>query len=313
MKNARKPALATKSRKVPSAFFAHCTECADKSTLFLNNMRRNALRLLRLRAKDSMQYSKENYEFGPVAIIRGPHRGRIGRLDDTTHIGRTEKGVIIFAPFAISSNRYNIHLESLQQPNTQQLLDRYHALYESLSPYFTEKKVTEERRVERLEELIYIQDILNDRMFTSRFTHSPQGAKIFLSHSSRDKDFVKGLAVDLANLNHQPWLDDWEILAGESIPDKVSKGIEEADFVLVVLSENAIQSQWVKIEWQTKFWLEVSTTNTIVIPILIESCEIPALLKTKKYINFQNNYSEGLSELAYSIGKLMEKQHTISK
>jgi hypothetical protein len=89
--------------------------------------------------------------------------------------------------------------------------------------------------------------------------------------------------------------------------------IEEADFVLVVLSENAIQSQWVKIEWQTKFWLEVSTTNTIVIPILIESCEIPALLKTKKYINFQNNYSEGLSELAYSIGKLMEKQHTISK
>lgn len=146
-------------------------------------------------------------------------------------------------------------------------------------------------------------------MFEAQFARGPRGARLFISHSSADKDFVRGLAVDLAARGHQPWLDEWEILAGESITEHVSAGIEDADFLILVLSKAAVQSRWVEQEWQAKHWTEVNDRNVRVIPVLKDSCEIPTLLRTKKYVDMRDeNYTAGLELLLKSIGKLLAKR-----
>ena len=127
--------------------------------------------------------------------------------------------------------------------------------------------------------------------------------KIFIAHSKKDKWIARRLASDLKRVGHDPWLDEIKIKVGDSIPESIQQGLEHAHYQIVILSNNSNQSQWVKIEWMSKFWDEVQKQKTIVIPALVENCSIPLLLKSKKWADFRESYNEGLEEVLNSIGR----------
>ena len=247
-----------------------------------------------------MPYSANDFRYGPVFVLRGKHKGRIGEFDnDTMEHGRV-CAVVQFAPFGVAEYYSLIPVAYLRAPNTNDLMNRYNELWRQLTPYLREP-LQDEERIQALEEMSYVAALLNDRMFEAQFMRTHNGAKVFLSHASSDKGFVKGLAVDLAELGHQPWLDEWEILGGESIPTRVAEGLQESDFVIVILSGNAVESQWVENEWQTKYWDEINERRISLIPLLLSDCKIPTLLKTKKYIDFRSDYTMALEDLARTL------------
>jgi hypothetical protein len=125
-------------------------------------------------------------------------------------------------------------------------------------------------------------------------------AKVFLSHSSKDKEFVRRLAYDLTELGHAVWLDEWEIRVGDCIVSGIERGLEDSDFVALVLSHASVRSGWVEREWKSKYWQEVQEKRVIVLPLLIESMEsssIPSLLRAKRYADFSEKYLAGLLDL----------------
>jgi len=132
-------------------------------------------------------------------------------------------------------------------------------------------------------------------------------AKIFISYSSKNKDFARKLASDFAELGHEPWLDEWEIKVGECIPSKIEHGVSEADYVVVVLSTSSVKSGWVEREWKIKYWEEIEQNKTLVLPVLIENCEIPPFLKIKKYADFRKSYAVGFVELTSAISPTIKK------
>lgn len=136
-------------------------------------------------------------------------------------------------------------------------------------------------------------------------------AKIFISHSSKDKKFVFQLGKDLRERGHEPWLDEWEIKVGECIPSKIDQAIGEADYVIIVLSPDAVNSGWVEREWQSKYWDEMKKNKTLVLPILISDCQLPNLLKTKKYADFRNDYRVGIANLIAAIAPVSESPSPI--
>lgn len=255
-----------------------------------------------------MPFSASEFSYGPVLVLRGKNKGRIGYLDDDTYHRGKFCGVVMFADPLLTPYYCYIRIEFLDFPNTQQLLRRYYELVALLSPY-KEDESDPDVRVRILEEFAFVADLLNDRMFAAQFERSPRGAKIFVSHSSMDKEFVRGLCVDLAARGHQPWLDEWEILAGESITERIGAGIEDADFMIVVLSQVSVSSKWVEKEWQAKYWAEVNERQVKVIPVLKDACDIPVLLRTKQYVDLRSDkYTEGLETLLKSIGGLLAKR-----
>jgi hypothetical protein len=126
-------------------------------------------------------------------------------------------------------------------------------------------------------------------------------AEIFLSYSSSDKPFVRKLAEDLRSRGHSVWLDEWEIKVGECIPTRIEAGLEESEFVVLVMSQRACSSAWVEREWKSKYWQEVNSQQVMILPVLLESCDIPQLLKTKRYADFRTDYEVGLLDLLASI------------
>ncbi len=124
--------------------------------------------------------------------------------------------------------------------------------------------------------------------------------KIFLSHSSVDKNSVRRLAADLRAHGIDVWLDEYEIRLGDVIVQKLQDGIEHCDFVAVWLTKKAIRSNWVQREWCTKFHDEIESGSTMVLPLLAEDCDIPAFLRGKRYADFRSDYHTGLRELLAS-------------
>lgn len=131
---------------------------------------------------------------------------------------------------------------------------------------------------------------------------------IFLSHSSKDKPFARRLGNDLRQYGAKVWIDEAEIKVGDSLIEKISEGLSETDFLIVLLSENSCKSEWVKREVNIALTKEIHGKKVVVLPCLIEECDIPLFLIDKKYSDFtdKSKYVNSRSELVKTIG-LKEK------
>src|SRR5690349_7674201 len=69
--------------------------------------------------------------------------------------------------------------------------------------------------------------------------------KLFISHSSQDDDFVRELRQALGYFDQDVWIDSRELRGGEPLWSEIQEGIEEASAFAVVISMNALQSEWV--------------------------------------------------------------------
>jgi len=127
--------------------------------------------------------------------------------------------------------------------------------------------------------------------------------KIFLSHTKDDIKNVRRISDILKSHGHEPWLDEKEIILGSSVVDGINKGLEEAEIVIVFLSKKSIESTWVRKEWQITFFDHVNKGDVIIIPLLLDDCKIPQLLKDKKYADFRNReeYESNIAELIRSL------------
>jgi hypothetical protein len=125
--------------------------------------------------------------------------------------------------------------------------------------------------------------------------------RVFLSHSSIDRPFVDRLAFDLERVNVGVWYDKWEIRVGDSLIEKISQGIESSDYLAIVLSPDSVKSEWVKREVNAALIRELEEKEVVILPILITDCEIPILLREKKYADFRKSYEDGFEELLFAV------------
>lgn len=123
-------------------------------------------------------------------------------------------------------------------------------------------------------------------------------AKIFISYTELDKDFVRKLSIDLAKSNFEPILIDNVILIGDNIKEGVENYIKNSDLFIIILSENYKNSDFVKNELTCAL-----ENNKKIFPILINGGEIPTELSSIKYADFRKEYNAQLNLLIKSLSK----------
>lgn len=115
--------------------------------------------------------------------------------------------------------------------------------------------------------------------------------KVFLSHSTKDRDFVEKLADELRGRNFQPWLCEIDVLFGDDFVGEIEKGLNEADFTVLVWSPEAAASAWTGKEWRSMLAREVKESRTRLGIVLIRDAAIPELLRTKHRIDVRSDPS----------------------
>lgn len=116
---------------------------------------------------------------------------------------------------------------------------------------------------------------------------STERKSVFLSHCHEDKRFAKRLANDLQGKGVNVWIDDAEIRVGDSLLEKISEGIRSVDYVVVLLSRESVRSSWVRKELEMAMNREIKGKTVVVLPLLLESCQLPPFLEGKLYADFR--------------------------
>lgn len=119
---------------------------------------------------------------------------------------------------------------------------------------------------------------------------------VFISYSHKDAKFVNQLVKDLEHNDLKIWQDKKKIAAGDEIYEEIEKGLNLADFFIIVISNNSKESYNVKIELSRAVKLEQKKGQPQIIPIRIDDTEPPFLIAEKQYIDFIN-YKAGRDEL----------------
>lgn len=76
-------------------------------------------------------------------------------------------------------------------------------------------------------------------------------------------------------------LNRWEIKVGDSITEKINEAIRRNDYLIVVLSKASVKSEWVKKELNAALMKELKKKSVVVLPLLMEDCEVPPLIADK--------------------------------
>lgn len=141
--------------------------------------------------------------------------------------------------------------------------------------------------------------------------HNNKRRRVFLSHTSVDKPFVRALAISLKVRRNDIWLDEAEIAPGDSIITKVFEGLSASDTVVVVLSKAAVRSRWVAEELTSAATRRLVDQDVLLVPALIEDCDIPDPIKHLCYADFRNDFEYGLSRVLDAIAPLHREWATL--
>jgi hypothetical protein len=115
------------------------------------------------------------------------------------------------------------------------------------------------------------------------------GLKIFLCHSSQDKEQIRIIYRELKKAGMAPWLDEEHILPGQHWEDTLKTSVRNADVVLACLSRGSVNKRgYIQKELREilEVALELPPDQIFVIPVRLDDCEVPRELKKWQYVDF---------------------------
>jgi len=150
---------------------------------------------------------------------------------------------------------------------------------------------------------VRVETLVNQAVSTKEARHADHEHErvAFISHSAKDKPFVRRLAADLVANGVKVWIDEQRTLVGDSVPEKIAQGLAESDFFLLVVSQSSVGSSWVKKELSSALVHEIERRTVTVLPIKLDDAEMPDSIRDKLYADFRGSYDDGLGRLLQSI------------
>lgn len=122
--------------------------------------------------------------------------------------------------------------------------------------------------------------------------------RCFLSHNKADKHVARKIGAHLTLVGMDVWFDEWEIQAGDSIPGKLNEGLGGFDAFILVWSEHADRSNWVRGELNAAIMRSIQDNSAKIVPCLLDATPLPPLIADRRGIDFSGDEREGALALA---------------
>lgn len=120
---------------------------------------------------------------------------------------------------------------------------------------------------------------------------------VFVSHAVADGGIAERVAMGLQAVGYRSWYAEWELQAGDSIVDRIQAALSACDVLIVVLSPRSVTSEWVKRELNSVLMGQLNGQRVLVVPVLIETCDIPQLLSDTFRVDLRDNFEAGFLKL----------------
>ena len=122
--------------------------------------------------------------------------------------------------------------------------------------------------------------------------------EVFLSHSNRDRPFVRKL-VDVLRRHGIPiWYSETNIRGAQQWHDEIGAALRRCDWFVLVLSPHAVESKWVKRELLCS--LQQDRFEGRIAPLLYRCCshdDLSWTLSQMQMVDFTGGFDDGCRAL----------------
>src|SRR5437868_2812252 len=108
--------------------------------------------------------------------------------------------------------------------------------------------------------------------------------RVFLSCAAEGRDVAIKIAEALEARGVSVWF-DLSIPVGNSLSRRISELISASDYLIVLISPNTQEFDWVTYELTTAVRKELTARDITILPVLIADAEIPVSLRNYQYLD----------------------------
>lgn len=123
---------------------------------------------------------------------------------------------------------------------------------------------------------------------------------VFISHAGTD--FAKAVAV--ANFLRQADIEArygrTELCIGDSFLTFIESALTDADYCLLLWSQSAAQTEWVRLEWESALYKSVVEKRSFLIVGRIEDVALPALLSPRIAVDLFPDLELGIGQIIHA-------------
>src|SRR5262245_48305196 len=102
-------------------------------------------------------------------------------------------------------------------------------------------------------------------------------ADIFVSYTSRDRNWAFWIAKELNALGHTPHVHEWEIKGGDDIYAWMQERHGAADHVLCVISDEYMKAPYSTLERNAALWRAAAKRPGFILLVVVKPCHLPTL------------------------------------
>lgn len=116
-------------------------------------------------------------------------------------------------------------------------------------------------------------------------------ATLFISYARTDVETVREIYEILMQNKYRPWMDIFSIKGGEDWFRAITKAIDESEIFLAILSNNSVSRRGViqkELKKALDKWDGMLPDDIFIIPIRIDDCPIPEVLKHIQVLDWNN-------------------------
>jgi hypothetical protein len=124
--------------------------------------------------------------------------------------------------------------------------------------------------------------------------------QIFLSHSPHDSLPALKISNLLEDAGYTVWQDTNLIKGGTEWVASIEDDIERANAVITLLSHESLENDWVTLEF-----LQAERRNKCIIPLRIDDCEIPKMMRNSGIIDAYPHWDSGITKLLTELSQMM--------
>lgn len=130
---------------------------------------------------------------------------------------------------------------------------------------------------------------------------------VFISHSNKDKQIARLLAVELKYAGFNVWFDEWKIELGDDIYVEIERGIEQSRTMIILMSSAFFNSEWTYFERSTSAFRDPVNKDRTVLPVVIEETKIPDALQRIKHFDFTEQNTGRINGIINILGRRLKK------
>jgi hypothetical protein len=118
---------------------------------------------------------------------------------------------------------------------------------------------------------------------TTMAVNGDRDPRVFISYSHRDQEFVLALMEELKRRGVRVWIDQVELVVGDSLVTRIGDAIQQGDFVVGVISPHSVESSWCQKELALAVTRGINEKRVTVLPIRLGDVTMPSFLTDVLY------------------------------